>query len=227
MKEVLAFLSELNRNNNKEWFDANKDRYKKLRAYFDDFTGKLIAGMGEIDPQVRGLEVKDCVYRIYRDVRFSNNKDPYKTHLSAYICRGGKNSGYAGYYFHVQPKVEGGMMDGNYLTSGIYMAESPVMKSIRTEIVDNGGEFMKTVRKSKGFHMAGEDEKLKRVPNGFPADSPYAEYLKMKHLYLGMQVDDEFMTAPGLLERTLAEFKKTVDFNHFLNRAIELAKEDM
>lgn len=227
MKDVLAFLSELNRNNNKEWFDANKAWYKEIRARFDGFAGELLAGVAGFDPQVRGVELKDCLYRLYRDVRFSNNKDPYKTHLSVYMCRGGKNSGFAGYYFHVQPEIEGGMMDGNYLTTGVYMAESPVMKSIRTEIVDGGAAFIKAVEKGKGFNMAGEDEKLKRVPNGFPADSPYAEYLKMKHLYLGKKVDDEFMTAPGLLERALGEFRKTMDFSHFLNRAIELAKEEV
>lgn len=227
MEEALAFLSELNRNNSREWFDLNRDRYKKIRADFNDFGQKLIYGISAFDGQIGKLDIKNCIYRINRDVRFSKNKDPYNTHLSVFVCRDGKKSGFAGYYFHLQPDIEGGMMEGSFLTSGVYMAEPAIMKGIRAEIEDNGENFLKTIKQAKGFSMAGEDEKLKRVPNGFPADSPYAEYLKMKHLYLARKVDADFMTAPGLLERTLTEFKKTMDFNHFLNRAIELAKEDI
>ena len=101
MKRVIEFLQNLVANNNKVWFDAHKDEYLLAKKVFEDFTEQLIAKVEAFDPSVKGLKVKDCTYRIYRDVRFSKDKSPYKTHMGCYICRGGKKSGYSGYYFHV------------------------------------------------------------------------------------------------------------------------------
>ena len=101
MKRVLEYLRNLAANNNKVWFDAHKDEYLLAKKVFEDFTEQLIAKVEAFDPTVKGLTVKDCTYRIYRDVRFSKDKSPYKTHMGCYICRGGKKSGYSGYYFHV------------------------------------------------------------------------------------------------------------------------------
>ena len=100
MKDMIEFLRELKMNNNREWFCKNKHRYQEVQGRFNEFTERLIHGIASFDPTIANLGVKDCTYRIYRDVRFSEDKSPYKTHLGAVICRGGKKSGFAGYYFH-------------------------------------------------------------------------------------------------------------------------------
>ena len=107
MRETVAFLKELAANNNKQWFDDNRARYRVLRNGFDEFSAEVIDGFGTFDAEVRGLTPKDCIFRINRDTRFSNDKSPYKTHFSTYICHHGKKSGYAGYYFHVEPEGDG------------------------------------------------------------------------------------------------------------------------
>lgn len=89
LKEILAFLRELRDNNNREWFNANKSRYQRLKKGFDEFTGVLIDKVALFDPEIKGLEVKDCVYRIYRDVRFSPDKSPYKIHFASFIAARG------------------------------------------------------------------------------------------------------------------------------------------
>ena len=101
MKEVVMFLRQLKANNNKEWFTEHKAEYQSAQAKFNAFCEELIHRIEEFDPSVRGLTLKDCTYRIYRDLRFSKDKSPYKTHMGVYVCRGGKKSGYSGYYFHV------------------------------------------------------------------------------------------------------------------------------
>ena len=93
MRETVAFLKELAANNNKQWFDANRARYRVLRTRFEELTAELIDGIGTFDAEVRGLKPKDCIFRINRDTRFSNDKSPYKTHFSAFIAPRGKKSG--------------------------------------------------------------------------------------------------------------------------------------
>ena len=107
MKEVIAYLKDLSRHNDREWFHANKQRYVEAQARFNTIVDKVIMGIAQFDTSVANLTAKDCTYRIYRDVRFSNDKRPYKTHMGAYICPGGKKSGFSGYYFHVGIGGEG------------------------------------------------------------------------------------------------------------------------
>lgn len=215
MKEILDFLSELKQNNNREWFEANKERYKLLQEQFNALTQQLIDGIVLFDPSVKGVTVKDCTYRIYRDVRFSPNKEPYKTHMGAYVCPGGKKSGLAGYYFHIEP-------EHSILAVGLHCPEPNVLKSVRDEIEDNGAEFLAAIRKAKGF-VLDETVKLQRVPKGFPATSEYAEYLKLKEfdLITSLTVDDH------LLETSLKQFKLAKGFNDLLNKAVRYAHEEM
>lgn len=225
MKNILDFLTALQRNNNREWFDAHKTLYQSVRAEFDRFAEQLIAGLGRFDPSVRGLAVKDCTYRIYRDTRFSSDKTPYKTHLSVYVAPHGKNSGYAGYYFHVEPSGDG-LLGGNYLSVGLYMPESKILKSIRDEIYNNGAEFTALLKKAPEFQL-GTEGSLKRVPAGYSPESEYAPYLKLKNIYLDKYVEPGFMLNNHLLENTLAEFRKTYDFIQWLNRCVKYAYEEL
>lgn len=225
MKKVIDFLTELQHNNDRNWFEANKPRYKEALEEFNGVVEELIAGIGTFDPEIKGLTVKDCTYRIYRDVRFSHDKSPYKTHMGAYFCRGGKKSGFSGYYFHVEPQGEG-LLGGNLLTTGAYMPESKELRSIRDEIFDNGKNFLSLVKKAKGFSLDMSNS-LKRTPTGYPAGSTYDEYLRLKDCYLVQQVSNEFLMADDLVGRVTAEYKKTHAFNQLINKALEFAREEM
>ena len=224
MKKVIEFLQDIRVNNNREWFEAHKARYKEAQEEFNTFTEKLLAGISGFDPSVRGLTVKDCTYRIYRDVRFSPNKDPYKTHMGAYVCPHGKKSGYAGYYFHIEPGVNG-LPGQNFLTSGLYMPEPNVLKSARWEIAENTEEFAASIKKAKGFEL-GQGNKLKKVPAGFEPGAPYEEYVKLKDIYLERAVSDEFLLQDELAKVVTREFARTYDFISILNKAVGYAFEE-
>lgn len=226
MRNVLDFLRTLEVNNNREWFNAHKKEYLAVQDEFNLFASQLIEGIASFDDSVRGLTYKDCTYRIYRDTRFRADKTPYKTHMGVYICPGGKKSGNAGYYFHIEPTQEN-YIGGHILSSGLYMPEPFILKSVREDIAYNGGEFSAALGKAedKGFALDTEDS-LKRVPAGYPADSPYAYYLKLKNFHAMMSVDDGFVLAPGLTGRLVDLYRATYDLVRHLNRAVQYAREE-
>lgn len=223
MKELIEFLRAVNENNNKVWFEEHRAEFKGINDEFNRFVDKLIAGITEFDPSVKGLTVKDCTYRFYRDTRFSPNKMPYKTHMGAYICPNGKKAPFAGYYFHVEPKGHG-YLDGHQLDSGLYCPDPKILKSIREEIALNGDPFHQAVLNAEGFILE-DNEQLKKVPRGYPADHKYADYLKLKNPCLCKHLDESFLLSPNLLENTLEAFRKTVPFITVLNQAVEYALE--
>lgn len=224
MKEVIDFLRRLQANNNREWFRANKAAYQAAQARFDDFVERLIAGIADFDDTVAGLTAKDCTYRIYRDTRFSNDKTPYKLHLGAFICQGGKKSGFAGYYFQVGPE-ESGYPAGNMLASGHYCFEPQVLRLLREDISMGEGDFEATLRQAPFFRL-DSDDMLKRVPNGFAKDAPYADYLRYRAYCLTASPGQSFMLAPDCLQRTVELFRTTAPFLAYLNRAIAFSRED-
>lgn len=221
MKKVLDFLTDIRANNNREWFEAHRSEYDAALAEFTAFVEKLIQGIAAFDPTVAGLKPKDCMFRFYRDIRFSPNKMPFKTHFGAYICQGGRKSPFSGYYFHVEPKGSG-YLDGHLMASGLYGPQPNVLKSVREEIELNGATFEAAMKEAKGFVLE-DSQALKKVPKGYPADSPWAEYLKLKNPCLFKNFDDAYLLSNDLLERTLEAFRPTVTFNDWLNKAVEYA----
>ena len=144
MKRVIDFLSDLSRNNNKPWLETNRDRYLQAQELFHSFTRELIEGIAMFDAEVSGLTVKDCTFRLYRDIRFSPDKTPYKTNMGAYICPGGKKSGYAGYYFHLEAPGKGN--NGNhFMSSGLYQPAPLVLKSVRDDILYDARPYMEAI----------------------------------------------------------------------------------
>lgn len=224
MKKIVDFLIAVQANNNREWFAKHKAEYKEAEKELHIFAEKLIEGIASFDPTVKNLSVKECTYRIYRDIRFSADKSPYKTHTGVYVCPGGKKSGNAGYYFHIEPQGQG-LLGHNLLTTGLYMPEREFLNSVREDILFKGEEFLDTINKAKDFVLDTEDS-LKRIPTGFPSDSPYSEYLKLKNVCLVKYMTNEELLASDILEKSLENFKKTVDFNNFLNRAVQYAREE-
>lgn len=225
MRETVAFLKELAANNNKLWFDDNRARYRVLRNRFEEFTAELIDGIGTFDAEVRGLTPKDCIFRINRDTRFSNDKSPYKTHFSTYICPHGKKSGYAGYYFHVEPEGDG-MIGHSLLAAGAVCIPPIVLKSIREEILDNGDQMLESIAAAKGFAISRYSS-LKRTPAGFPTGTPYDELLRLKDVCLERTMSEEELYDTNLIIKTLEEYRTTQPFLAQVNRAIQYAYEEM
>lgn len=226
MKQVIAFLRELHANNNREWFDAHRAEWKRVKTRFAGFTEQLIDGISAFDPSVRGLRVQDCTYRIARDTRFSPDKTPYKEYIGAYIAPGGKKSGYAGYYFHVEPDTGEGSTYGHMLAVGLYCPEPVVLRSVRDEIFDNGAEVERTIREADAFTLC-RDNTLRRTPKGYPSGSAYDELLRLRELLLERRLTERELLDDGLLERTLEAFRQTQPFVALLNRAVQFAYEEM
>ena len=152
---TLKFLRQLSKNNNREWFNTNKHQYEAAKNDYEQFVDRLIPAIEKFDKSVRGLKAKDCSFRIYRDVRFSKNKAPYKTNFGAYIIAGGKKSMKPGYYFHVQPGGE------SFVAGGAYMPSSEVLAAIRQEIDYNLKEF-EGILKSKTFSKIFQEARRHR-----------------------------------------------------------------
>lgn len=226
MKQVVDFLEQLGKNNDKVWFDAHRKEYLEVKATIEDFARKLIEGISLFDETVQGVALKDCLYRINRDTRFSNNKLPYKTHFGIYVAPHGKKSGYAGYYFHIEIDTDGGFIGKSLLAAGSYMPENKVLESIRTEIFDYPERFEDVLSSAEGFVFETHNA-LKNVPKGFPADFRLANYLKSKEFSLYMPMSMEQVLSEDLLSFTLDNFRKCTPFISFVNRAIEFAKTEM
>lgn len=225
MEEILDFLRRLHANNDREWFDAHRAEWTHIKGLWADFTAELIDGIASFDASVRGLRPQDCTYRIARDTRFSPDKRPYKTWIGAFIAPKGKKSGYAGYYFQLEPVTDEGS-GNNLLASGAVCLEPAVLRSIREEVVDHGAEMMRSIRAARGFAL-DTTNRLKRLPTGFPADSEFADLLRQKEFCLIRRVPEEFVRAEDLAKRVVAEFRRTQPFIEQLNRAIQYAFEEM
>ena len=221
MQKILQFLNDLSLNNNREWFLANKERYLQANSTFNTFALQLAEALAAIDPQIGVQQVKDMTYRIYRDVRFSKYKQPYKTHFGAFICRGGKKSPYSGYYFQVGVDSPGNFEGANLLATGDYCIAPAALKILREDISMGNGEFGKLLKRCHPSFAMDFEGALKRLPAGFPTSVPDADYLRLKRYCICSSPPDDFITAPNLLQRTVELFRTTTPFLHYINRGIE------
>ena len=215
---TLKFLKDLKKNNNKPWFDAHRDDYENARKDFENFIQSVIDRHGQKDHDIKNLEAKKCLFRINRDVRFAKDKSPYKKNLAASMDKGGKKSGLAGYYFHLEP-------GNSFLGAGIWQPAPPSLKNIRQEIDYNADEFRKIVNSAKfkkifGGLYTGEDVQLKKLPHGFEKDNPAAEYLKFKSWMVLQDLTDEELLSKTLLKKTLDAFALAQPFIKFINRPL-------
>ena len=218
----LEFLSDLNKNNNRDWFEQNRSRYARAKSEFEVFVNELIIGVKKIDPNIGLPSVKDCIFRIYRDTRFSHDKTPYKSHFSAYIADGGRKSAQAGYYFHLEPEGAG-FLDGTICAGGLHCPEAESLRLLREDIVYNYKEF-KSIIEGKDFTERFrwfDAPALKKVPRGFSSDFEGAEWLKMKELSFFSSLSVSDLSSKGLLDKILEIFSSMYPLNTFINRAIE------
>ena len=215
---TLKFLKDLKKNNNKPWFEKNKSAYLDAKEDIEHFVELVIDGLGKIDPDIALLKPKDCLYRIYRDVRFSKDKTPYKTNMGASFNKGGKKVQSAGYYFHCEP-------GNNMVGGGLYMPMAPELGKARQEIDYNFSEWKKIVN-HKGFKKLFPDgvegiENLSRPPKGYDDQNPAIEFLKMKSYIVTHSPSDADLQSKSLLKDVLKTFQTMKDFIDFLNRSIE------
>ncbi|MBQ4541125.1 MAG: DUF2461 domain-containing protein [Alistipes sp.] len=219
MKDIINFLEELAANNDRAWFEANRDRYKAVKSRMDAVAKDFIEAVAAFDPSVEGVQVKDATYRIYRDTRFTKDKSPYKTWFGVYVCPRGKRSGFSGYYMHVEPEN-----DYYMLCTGAYCPTPGEVKSIREEIMTEGENFVETIRAARGFDIDWTTA-YKRMPQGWSADDPHSEYYRLRNYLLMKVVDRDYVLADDFISRAAAEMSLTRPFNDTLNRAIEYARE--
>lgn len=216
---TIKFLKGLKKNNNKPWFDAHRKEYEDARADFARFVQTLIDGHSRHDPAIASLKAKDCMFRINRDIRFSKDKSPYKTNFGASINKGGKNAfAIAGYYFHLEPGQ-------SFIGGGMYQPEPDVLKKVRQEIDYNFESFKKIIGAKKFKSLYGDLNKdpeflLSRMPKGYEADHPAADYLRLKSYIAFVQVTDEELTEKNLLKKSLVAMETLRPVIEFLNNIL-------
>lgn len=215
MKPTLEFLSDLKHNNNRDWFNTNKKRYLEARSELDELVNQVIPEIRKFDPEIGTITAKDCVFRIYRDVRFSKDKSPYKTNMGGFIARGGRKGGFAGYYIHIDPA-------GSFIAGGNYMPPSDILKMIRQEIMYNIDEFKAIINKTSFRKTFGDldGEKLSRPPKDFPADFPEIELLKLKSFTVMHPASMETLLQKDPVKYIVKVFKELHPLNQFLNNAL-------
>lgn len=216
---TLKFLKDLKKNNNKPWFDAHRKAYESAKADFINFIQAVIDQHGKNDSGIKTLTAKECLFRINRDVRFSKDKSPYKTNMGASINKGGRKAvNTAGYYFHLEPGKA-------FLGGGLYQPMPEELKKVRQEIDYNLADFKKIIN-SKAFkkHYPGLDKSaeflLSRVPKGYEADNPAAEYLKLKSYIAMVDVSDAELGSKTMVKRTVDAFKALQPLIEFMNNSM-------
>ncbi|MGB0356632.1 MAG: DUF2461 domain-containing protein [Cytophagales bacterium] len=214
-KAVLSFLQNLKENNSRPWFHANKPAYRVAKGIVEELANTFIDGIALFDKDAEVVTPKESMFRIFRDVRFSKDKCPYKTNFGCYIAKGGRRSGYAGYYFHIEP-------GNSFMGAGLYRPSPPILKAIRTHIDQDSCVIdsilqHKTLRTTYGTL---EGERLTRVPKGFSKDAKSAELLKLKSYLVLKKITDEAIFEPQGHHQILDDYKAAYPFIQYLNQII-------
>lgn len=215
MEKVLQFLSELAVNNNRVWFDMNKQWYLECREKVLFTTDVLVNEISKFDRTIPVMDAKDCLFRIYRDVRFSEDKRPYKTHFGSFISNGGRKSEGPGYYIHIEP-------NGSFVGGGIYRPSAPLLKAIREYVSVNGHEFEEII-KDKSFNSALPeifDDRLKTAPKGYSVDHPYIHLLRYKSFAFSAHIPDASLKDGTFINDTLMKYKYLHKINLLLYDAL-------
>ncbi len=210
MKNVMDFLGALKEHNTRDWMQENKKQYQETKAAFEAFVGDLINGIAKFDNSVEGLTAKDCMFRLNRDIRFSKDKSPYKTHYGAAIMEGGRKSPQPTYYIHVEPGK-------SFVAGGVYKPEAENIKKIRQEIDYNPAELKKIVEDAAFKKTFGEmtGESLKTAPKGYPKDHPNIELLRMKSFLITRDLQDKEVLNAKFKENVLQLFQQMSPFNQY------------
>lgn len=214
--DTIKFLTQLAKNNNKPWFDKNRDRYQAAKEDFEVFVDDLLVRLAPLEPELANMKAKDCVFRIFRDVRFSKDKTPYKAHFGAFLSKGGRKYDGPGYYIHIEPGK-------SFAGGGSWMPPGPLLKAVRQEIDYNFDEFKKILaaKDFKKYFKKVEGESLKTLPQGYSADNPAIEYLKLKSFTVGTPIPDKDLTTKGLASKCEVIFTAMSPLVNFLDKCLD------
>lgn len=215
-KATLKFLKDLKANNDRDWFNDNKTRYEDARDEFIEFVRATQLEIARFDARVQSVDPKKAVFRIYRDVRFSKNKDPYKTALAARLMPPtGELGRNAGYYIHIQP-------GNSILAGGAYQPDKDWLKDIRDEIDYDAGPLRKILASSSFKKHFGqlEGDALKTAPKGYERDHPEIDLLRHKTFVAYHKVADKTVTSEKFSNYAAKIFKEVKPLNDFLNTAM-------
>ncbi len=215
--QILTFLTKLAKNNDRAWFEKNKTTYLEAKDNFEGFVGKVLDELVKFNPELGGLNPKKLPFRIYRDVRFSKDKSPYKTNMGAGFSPNGKLVQEPGYYLHIQPGNK------SFFAGGIYMPDGPNLNKIRQEIDYNGEKFDKILKDKKFkklFNGMDDFDKLKNAPKGYPIDHPRVEVLKLKSFIVSHNFTDVQVKDKKFLKNIIEAGKAIKPLNDFLKEAI-------
>ena len=212
----LNFLGELSQHNSKDWFDMNRSAYEDARGTFTGFIDYLIDELRSSD-NLQGLSARECVLRIYRDIRFSKDKSPYNTHFSAIIAPGGKKSDLQGYYVSIQPQ-------GHSLIAGGLHEPTPEQINRFRQAVARDASAFKVITSNKLFiDQFGkiEGERLKTAPKGYDRDHPEIELLQLKQVTALHYFADRELLAGNFPERAVVVCRALKPFLDYLNEVLQ------
>ncbi|MBL0738992.1 DUF2461 domain-containing protein [Flavobacterium sp. GN10] len=218
-KESLQFLDDLKKNNNREWFQENKKRYEVFKKDYHQLVSDFLDAMKPLDPSLELLEVKNCTFRINRDIRFSKDKSPYKAHLGIWMSGGTKGLNRAGYYVHIEKGA-------SFIAGGFYSPESEDLKKVRKEIAffyDDLQEILndKNFKKEFGNLDFNETNSLKSMPRGYEKDHPAIEFLKLKSFTATQKYDISEVTQKDFVKKISQKLIALKPLNEFINRALD------
>ncbi|MEK6571025.1 MAG: DUF2461 domain-containing protein [Bacteroidota bacterium] len=214
-EEGIRFLKQLKKNNNRQWFQAHKSEYETfVKLPMQSLIVALRGEFARFAPEIE-LHPKRSMFRIYRDIRFSKNKAPYKTHAASVFHPKGHWQACAGYYLHIEPREV-------FLGGGVYMPPSDQLRDIRRALVEQSEEFLSIVN-DKSFRRRFselEGDKLQRIPQGYNADHPMAEWLKYKWLYAGVTWPHEKSFSSKFVHEATRVYEQVTPLVRFLNNAM-------
>ncbi|MBL7919612.1 MAG: DUF2461 domain-containing protein [Bacteroidia bacterium] len=216
METVFTFLKKLESNNNRDWFEKNKPNYLKAKEDFEIFVQEIINGIAKFDKKISpDTKAKDCTFRIYKDVRFSKDKTPYKNNMGASINPGGRKSPVPGYYFHVQP-------DSSFIAGGVWMPEAEVLNAIRQEIDYNSKPLLKILNSAafKKYYKGLDDEgALKTAPKGYDKEHPLIDILRNRHFIVSHAFTNKQVLDKNSAKEIISGFKAMYPFLEYLREA--------
>lgn len=216
METVFTFLKKLESNNNRDWFEKNKPNYLKAKEDFEVFVQEIINGIAKFDKKISpDTKAKDCTFRIYKDVRFSKDKTPYKNNMGASINPGGRKSPVPGYYFHVQP-------NSSFIAGGVWMPEPDALNAIRQEIDYNSKPLLKILNSTsfkKYYKKLDDDDALKTAPKGYDKEHPLIDLLRNRHFIVSHAFTNKQILDKNSAKEIIAGFKAMHPFLEYLREA--------
>lgn len=219
---LTAFLADLAAHNRRDWFEEHRAEYQDLREQFTAFVGELIERTADFDERIRWKDPKECLFRIYRDVRFSNDKSPYKTTFSAYISEQNRRGAPPGYYLEVDEK---GVM---LAAAGIWLPPADVLARLRASLAEHPERFEKVLR-ARGFRKTfGElqGDRLTRPPRGYSAETPLIEHIKRKSYIVWRETDARAIPHEDALAYVVDSFRTARPLVEWVRGVLESAPAD-